>query len=226
MALQSIITGRFLSQQMDDRALQNAYYETNKLQKSDQRTTLARKKKSKAKLHVRFASVNKEFNAPTEYLEVSVSSCWHSDEQFEFFRACHMHNSKKMARKGVFQNGAISAAFAMSQILDQESLPPLLAAKLHKCLKDRSKIGLERFADRQVFRDKRLRRRKLYEVVEEIQARGFRDERKKAGLLRIACEDISHTSVMFAQYLGYATTTMDSQQTGRFVNESNENNAE
>jgi hypothetical protein len=85
------------------------------------------------------------------------------------------------------ENEAVLRAFKKCQSLYEESLDMTSMADLHEFLRHPSKV---------FFQEKCHRRRMLWEIVEEIQCRQISNENMKSGLLRMACEEISHFSVM------------------------------
>lgn len=126
-----------------------------------------------------------------------------------------------MARRDASDNKAINVAFAhankichskqSSSITDNK-----IMGALRRSLKDRSKIGLERFASRTVFRDKRTRRSELWEAVLDIQeAQGQQGSLSsevadmQAEMIRVTSERISKPSVLFARYLGFGATNIE-----------------
>lgn len=127
-----------------------------------------------------------------------------------------------MARRDPSDNKAINDAFEHANKCHskQSSSTPMdnkILNALRRSLKDRSKIGLERFSSRTVFRDKRTRRSGLWEAVMDIQAQGPQQgssvgievANMQAEMLRVTCERISKPSVLFARYLAFGATKIE-----------------
>jgi hypothetical protein len=98
-----------------------------------------------------------------------------------------------------------------------DNIDMVLLAELHGFLRDRTKIGLERMAAKEINQDKHRRWRMLLEIVQEIQMREFACQATKTRLLRVACQEISHSSVLFALYLGWAATKVVTKTWNRYA---------
>ena len=144
--------------------------------------------------------------------ETQVSTSWYSEEDFQRFRNTFKNDCKRMAQHDPNSNKALIKLFQKCSDGVSFSMDKVLMEQLHKSLKDRSKIGLERFSGKDVFRDKRARRQKVWDYVNEIQDREFLDVDAKSDLIRIACEEISRPSVLFAQYIAFGATKVKVQK--------------
>lgn len=94
-----------------------------------------------------------------------------------------------------------NAASAAIHVQDLE-----ISKHMHDCI---MAVGLEKFVDRNVYREKQRRRSMLLEAVDKMQNYSHMlNEDLRSTILRLACEGISAPSKMFAQYLGVAAAAV------------------
>ena len=172
---------------------------------------------------VRFASHTKKITAPSRYCGIPAEDLWYTSDEFSSFHKTFHQDCKKMAKRDPSDNKAINDAFEHANKCHskQSSSTPMdnkILNALRRSLKDRSKIGLERFSSRTVFRDKRTRRSELWEAVMDIQAQhgpqqgssvGSEAANMQAEMMRVTCERISRPSVLFARYLAFGATKIE-----------------
>mmetsp|Transcript_18367 Transcript_18367/g.39684 ORF Transcript_18367/g.39684 Transcript_18367/m.39684 type:complete len:212 (+) Transcript_18367:72-707(+) len=128
---------------------------------------------------------------------------WYNGDDFNAFRDDHMEEAKHLARSTKWTNDAVLKT--LKQCYGNEEKPDDKTLKgLQHFLEKHQCAGLERFTSRELFRDKRDRRKKLAEILNEIQEHHFEDDELRDRVLRVACEKISRPSVLFAQSLAKA----------------------
>lgn len=171
--------------------------------------------------HVRFAPLARRARAPSRHRGIPVDDLWYNDEDFHSFRQAFLQDSKKMARRDPSDNKPIVVAFERSKQERCDSsndhtnvLDGKVVDALRKCLKDRSKIGLERFASRSVYRDKSIRRSRMWEAVMFVQDIGTQHaggllDTELDEIMRATCERISKPSVRFAHHVALCASKID-----------------
>mmetsp|Transcript_20091 Transcript_20091/g.43248 ORF Transcript_20091/g.43248 Transcript_20091/m.43248 type:complete len:214 (+) Transcript_20091:69-710(+) len=164
--------------------------------------------KKKSVRRVQFAQTKQVFYRRNGQFEgVPKSTLWSSNKDFTAFRADFMQESKKVARSGSFENEYIVAAHRASKDESSRVLDTALVARVEAFLKDPSRVGLERMAAKEVFREKKLRRKTQWDTLNEVQSNEEIDQDMKVLLMSKACEQISRPSVMFARYLAAGVHT-------------------
>mmetsp|Transcript_7192 Transcript_7192/g.9335 ORF Transcript_7192/g.9335 Transcript_7192/m.9335 type:complete len:184 (-) Transcript_7192:185-736(-) len=136
--------------------------------------------------------------------KVSLEELWYSREDYTRFRSEQRGDAKIIARFAIkSKNTMIFRLF--SKCCDGGEIPPELMDELVVSLKNRfSTTGLERYSSKEVFCDRLTRRGMLLDNVEMLQQYKFENEEKRTTCLRMACEELTCPTVVFAHLIAKA----------------------
>jgi hypothetical protein len=205
-----------LIQTFESLALQDSVPQVKSQKKQHSQRLTPEAAQSDARRRVHFDNCDNVFHRAPQHINIPHSDLWYTAQEQERFRSRFTKHATKVAHAKKPGYEAVIRTFqkCQSQLPEESSsaslLDKALISDLRVFLNDRSNIGLERMVAREIFRSKLHRRCMLWDIVAEIQYLEQASSNNVPGraelLLREASEEISHSSVMFARYMGQAAS--------------------
>jgi hypothetical protein len=140
-----------------------------------------------------------EKSQPTEEDVVPHSSLWYTSGEYQQFKKDHKQDAKKVAQDAKSpENQAVLRLFILSKSQEPHLLDTDTIANLKKFRSKASNNGLVKFSTRELFGDKSVRRRAIWNVFDSSDTIQMINEEALAS----ACQKHSDTSVLFSQIFG------------------------
>jgi len=173
---------------------------TTKQEASNKKSASKNKKKKK----VHFNTKVRVFRQHKKRAQVEGSELWYQSEDYRLFQDVFKQDAKKVAQQAKSCPGNRALVTAFHQAQSGHSTQASESKDLKVFLSNARTAGLERMADRSIFRDKSVRRQELWSRVGQIQAKVDVSDEQACSALRIACQQVSQPSVLFARCIASA----------------------
>mmetsp|Transcript_5285 Transcript_5285/g.10871 ORF Transcript_5285/g.10871 Transcript_5285/m.10871 type:complete len:217 (-) Transcript_5285:48-698(-) len=159
------------------------------------------------------------YTAPLQHLDVPVNELWYTPVDFRSMRLNYKYDMKRVTRKPKSNATAVDKTIidqAFAECLESAILSPHVASNLAEYFATTPQcIGLERTTSKRLFQEKKERRQLVVQAMQRIQEEmrsfennNYRDDPKVqdmgANLIRLACENITRPTVLFAHQLAVA----------------------
>ena len=159
-----------------------------------------KKEKAQSVRQVHFDTSNQVLLRSPQFDTIPGCELWYQPEDYQQFKHCNKEDSKQVARGAKsLENQAVLDLF--NKCKEHQMDFDCDDSSLVSFLQNANNNGLTRVASKEIYQDKSIRRRQLYNIVKEIQMRQMESCEAEAELLRVASEQISQPSVMFAYCL-------------------------